>query len=400
MGTSTGGGECSLSGGSSHTITQMRPRPERLQRLPQQYFVALLGRVAAAAAQAGPPLVDLGRGNPETGPPPHVIEALRGSALEQTVHGYAPIRGLARTREAIASRYRDVYGVELDPETEVALVPGTKTAIVELALSLCDEGDTLLLPDPYYPDYPSGPALAGAVIELLPLQAPDWAPDLDAAPNAAALYLNYPSNPCAVCVPPGTFESAVRWAQRSGGAVVHDAAYMDLIYDGRKPQSFLATPGAKDIGVEMWSMSKTYGMAGWRVGFVLGNAEIVERINLLNDHNRVGIFTPLQAATIAALEGPQDSVDERVDADARRRDVIASALPEPIVCEGTFFVWLRLPEGLTAESLLLEHRVAVAPGEGFGPSGAGWARLSLAVSDELVELGAERLQRAFAAVAA
>jgi aminotransferase len=390
-----------LNGESSHTITPVRPRPERLQRLPQQYFVALLGRVAAAAAQEGPPLVDLGRGNPETGPPPHVIEALRASALEPAVHGYAPIRGLPRTREAIAARYRDVYGVELDPETEVAVVPGTKTAIVELALSLCDEGDTLLVPDPYYPDYPSGPALAGARMETVPLR-PDkgWSPDLDAAPNAAALYLNYPSNPCAVCAPPGTFESAVRWAQRTGGAVVHDAAYMDLVYDGRKPQSFLATPGAKDVGVEMWSMSKTYGMAGWRVGFVLGNAEIVERINLLNDHNRVGIFAPMQAATIAALEGPQDSVDERVAAYARRRDVLASALPEPITCEGTFFVWLRLPEGLTVEELLLEHRVAVAPGEGFGLSGAGWARISLAVPDATIELGAERLQRAFAAVAA
>ena len=389
-----------MNGGPSHTITQVRPRPDRLQRLPQQYFVALLGRVAAAAAEDGPPLVDLGRGNPETGPPPHVIEALRASALDPTVHGYAPIRGLPRTREAIAARYRDVYGVELDPETEVALVPGTKTAIVELALSLCNEGDTLLLPDPYYPDYPSGPALAGANLGLVPLHAPEWAPDLDAAADAAALYLNYPSNPCAVCAPLGTFESAVRWARRTRGAVVHDAAYMDLVYDGRKPQSFLATPGAKDVGVEMWSMSKTYGMAGWRVGFVVGNAEIVERINLLNDHNRVGIFAPTQAATIAALEGPQDSVEERVDAYARRRDVIAAALSEPIVCEGTFFVWLRLPEGLTAEALLLEHRVAVAPGEGFGPSGAGWARLSLAVSDEAIELGAERLHRAFAAVAA
>ena len=390
-----------MNGGSSHTIPQVRPRPERLQRLPQQYFVALLGRVSAAAAQEGPPLVDLGRGNPETGPPPHVVEALRSSALEPDVHGYAPIRGLPRTKEAIAARYRDVYGVELDPLTEVALVPGTKTAIVELALSLCDEGDTLLVPDPYYPDYPSGPALAGARMETVALRpAEGWSPDLDVAPEAAALYLNYPSNPCAVCAPEGTFESAVRWAERTGGAVVHDAAYMDIVYDGRKPQSFLATRGAKDVGVEMWSMSKTYGMAGWRVGFVLGNAEIVERINLLNDHNRVGIFAPMQAATIAALEGPQDSVAERVDAYARRRDVLADALPEPIVCEGTFFVWLRLPEGLTAETLLREHRVAVAPGEGFGASGAGWARLSLAVSDETIQLGAERLQRAFAAVAA
>jgi aminotransferase len=379
----------------------VRPRPERLQRLPQQYFVALLGRVAAAAAQEGPPLVDLGRGNPETGPPAHVIEALRASAREPDVHGYSPIRGLPRTKEAIAARYRDVYGVELDPETEVALVPGTKTAIVELALSLCHEGDTLLVPDPYYPDYPSGPALAGARLETVPLRPDEgWSPDLDAAPGAAALYLNYPSNPCAVCAPPGTFAAAVRWAQRTGGAVVHDAAYMDLVYDGRAPESFLATPGAKEVGVEMWSMSKTYGMAGWRVGFVLGNAEIVERVNLLNDHNRVGIFAPVQAATIAALEGPQDSVEERVAAYAHRRDLVAASLPEPIVCEGTFFVWLRLPEGLTAETLLLEHRVAVAPGEGFGPSGAGWARLSLAVSDETIERGAERLARAFAAVAA
>jgi aminotransferase len=379
---------------------QVRRRPRRLERLPDQYFVALLGRVAAAAASGGEPLVDLGRGNPEVGPPPHVVEALRESALDPTVHGYSPIRGLARTKEAIAARYRDVYAVELDPEREVALVPGTKTAIVELALALCDDGDTLLLPDPYYPDYPSGPALAGAVPVTVPLQPPSWAPDLDAAPEAAALYLNYPSNPCAVCAPRGTFESAVAWARRTGGTVVHDAAYVDIVFDERKPQSFLAAPGAKDVGVEMWSMSKTYGMAGWRIGFVVGNAEVVERINLLNDHERVGIFAPLQSATVAALEGPQDSVAERVAAYERRRDVLVAALPEPIVCEGTFYVWLRLPDGLSAETLLTEHRVAVAPGDGFGPSGAGWARLSLAVTDEQIDRGAERLARAFAAVVA
>ena len=377
----------------------MRPRPTRLQRLPQQYFVALLGRVAAAAAEDGP-LVDLGRGNPEVGPPPHVSEALAESARRPDVHGYAPIRGLAATKEAFAARYRDVYGVELDPEREVALIPGTKTGIVELALCLADEGDTILLPDPYYPDYPSGPALAGARLETFPLRADHgWAPDLDAVPDAAALYLNYPSNPCAVCAPDGVFESAVAWAARTGGGVVHDAAYIDLVYDGRRPQSFLATPGAKDAGVEMWSMSKTYGMAGWRIGFVAGNAEIVERINLLNDHNRVGIFEPMQRAAIAAFEGPQGSVAERVAAYERRRDVLAAALDVPIVCEGTFFVWLQLPEELTAERLLLEHRVAVAPGEGFGPSGAGWARLSLAVADETIALGAERLAHAFSGVA-
>jgi len=378
-----------------------QPTPERLQRLPEQYFVALLGRVAAAAAEDGPLLVDLGRGNPELGPPPHVVEALVESARSPHVHGYAPIRGLLATKAAIADRYREVYGVELDPEREVALVPGTKTAIVELALALADEGSTILLPDPYYPDYPSGPALAGARLETVPLEASmGWAPDLDAAPPAAALYLNYPSNPCAVCAPDGVFSDAVRWAERTGGAVVHDAAYVDLVYDGRRPESFLATPGARDVGVEMWSMSKTYGMAGWRVGFVVGNSEIVERINLLNDHSRVGIFEPLQRAAIAALTGPQESVAERVAAYERRRDIIAGALAGPVVCEGTFFVWLRLPDGLTAERLLAEHRVAVAPGEGFGPSGAGWARISLAVSDETIALGAERLAEAFAGAGA
>ena len=174
--------------------------------------------------------------------------------------------------------------------------------------------------------------------------------------------------------PAGTFEAAVRWAERTGGYVVHDAAYVDLVFDGRRPESFLATPGAKDVGVEMWTMSKTYGMAGWRIGFVLGNAEVVERINLFNDHSRVGIFSPMQAAAVAALEGPQDSVAERVATYEARRNRLAAALPVPIVCEGTFYVWLRLPEGLTADTLLLEQRVAVAPGRGSAraaPAGCG-----------------------------
>jgi len=379
----------------------MRARPNRLERLPRQYFVTLLARVAAAAAEAGPPLVDLGRGNPDIGPPPHVVERLREAALDPSVHGYSPIRGLARTKEALARRYRDVYQVDLDPEREIALVPGTKTAIVELALVLAGRGDTILLPDPYYPDYASGPALAGADVALLPLDlSAGWAPDFDAAPPAAAVYLNYPSNPCAVAAPPGTFAAAVEYAGRTGAVVVHDAAYVDLVFDGRARESFLATPGAKEVGVEMWSMSKTYGMAGWRIGFVAGNAEVVERINLMNDHARVGIFAPLQEAAVAALEGPEDSVEERLAIYERRRDLVAGALPEPPVCEGTFYVWIRLPEGLTADRLLAEERVAVAPGEGFGPSGAGWARLSLAVPDEALELGVERLARAFRAAGA
>jgi len=343
------------------------------------------------------PLVDLGRGNPETGPPAHVVEALDEAAGLETAHGYAPFRSLPELRAALAERYRSHYGVQLDPDTEVAVVPGTKTAIVELCLALAEEGETVVLPDPFYPDYPSGPALAGADIAYVPLDpGSGWPPDFSQAPaeNVAAVYLNFPSNPAAVAVPDGAFEDAVAYAQTTGAAIVHDFAYGDLVFDGREPRSFLATPGAKEVGVEMFSMSKSYGMAGWRVGFVVGNAEIVERINLLNDHCRVGIFRPIQEACIAALTGPQDSVAERRDTYQRRRDRVIEVLG-PQTCEGTFYIWIKLPESLTAEDLLTEHRVVVAPGEGFGPSGEGWIRLSLAVSDETLELGLERLARAF-----
>jgi aminotransferase len=253
----------------------------------------------------------------------------------------------------------------------------------------------VVLPDPWYPDYPSGPALAGAALETVPLDPlVGWQPDFSRVPreDVAALYLNYPSNPCAAVVRNGTFERAIEYARETDAAVVHDFAYADLLFDGRKPHSFLATPGAKDIGVEMFSTSKSYGMAGWRLGFVLGNAEIVDRINLLNDHSRVGIFRPIQEAGIAALTGPQDSVAERAATYERRRDRVLEVVDA--VSEGTFYVWFKLPEGLTSEQLLTEHRLALAPGEGFGPSGAGWARISLAVTDETLEVGLERLTAA------
>jgi aminotransferase len=373
----------------------IRGRPARVTRLPEQYFGALLARVSAASQAEGVSLIDLGRGNPETGPPPHVVEALTETAQRPDVHGYSPFRGLPALREALAERYGSHYGVELDADTEVAVVPGTKTAIVELSLVLAEEGQTVVLPDPYYPDYPSAPALAGARTGLLPLTpSRGWAPDFSRAPGGdiAAVYLNYPNNPCAVAVPDGAFEDAIEYAHRTGAAVVHDFAYGDLVFDGREPRSFLATPGAKEVGVEMFSMSKSYGMAGWRVGFVVGNAEIVEEMNLLNDHCRVGIFRPIQDACIAALTGPQGSVAERRDIYERRRERVREVLG-PLTCEGTFYVWLKLPDGVTMETILTKSRVALAPGEGFGPSGAGYARLSLAVSDETLELGLERLSR-------
>ncbi len=379
----------------------VRARPHRLERLPEQYFTGLLGRVAAASALAGEPLVDLGRGNPELGPPGHVVDALVSAARDPSarVHGYAPFRGLATLREALARRYASAYGVEVDPECEVAVVPGTKTALVELQLALAERGDTVLLPDPGYPDYHSGAALAGARVAPLPLDAASgWAPDFAAAPEkgVAAAYLNYPSNPCAACAPPGAFAEAVLWAERSGAALVHDFAYGDLVFDGRRPESFLATPGAKEVGVELFSMSKSYGMAGWRLGFVVGNAEIVARVNLLSDHVRAGIFAPLQEAGVAALAGEQGSVEARRAAYERRRDLVVDRLGQSARSAGTFYVWLELPDGVTADSLLAEHRVAVAPGEGFGERGRGFVRLSLAVAEDVLERGLERVAAAVA----
>jgi aminotransferase len=278
----------------------------------------------------------------------------------------------------------------------VAVVPGTKTALCEVALVTAGRGTTILLPDPGYPDYFSAVALADARLGALPLDdagQPLWG---DApAEDVSVVYLNYPSNPTAAAAPAGAFAAAVAWGQRHGAWVLHDFAYGDLVFDGRAPASFLAEEGAREVGIELFSMSKSYGMAGWRLGFAVGNRELVRRIEVLQEHVFAGIFRPVQVAGIAALTGPQASVDARRAAYERRRDRTLAALAGVEArSEGTFFVWLRLPDGLTAERLLAEYRVAVAPGEGFGANGAGCARLSLAVSDETLEAGLERLARA------
>src|SRR5256714_7823974 len=340
----------------------MRQPPERIHRLPEQYFMALLARVASAAATEGEPLVDLGRGNPEVGPPDHVVRALAESAARSDVHGYAPFAGLPALKEAIAARYDYAYGVRLDPRSEVAVLPGTKTGLMEFALCAVERGGTIVLPDPGYPDYFSAVALAGA--RVASFDGFDTPGD--------AMYLNFPTTPTAAAAPDGVFDEAVAWARRNNAWVMHDFAYGDLVFDGRKPQSFLAADGARDAGIELFSMSKSYGMAGWRLGFALGNAEVVQRLENLQDHAFAGIFRPVQEAGIAALTGPQDSVEERRATYERRRDGALGALDGlDARSEGTFFVWFRLPEEVTVERLLAEQRVAVAPGEGFGARGTG-----------------------------
>ncbi len=372
----------------------MRPAPAHIARLPEQYFTRMLAAVAAARAAPGPRLIDLGRGNPDLPPPAAAIEAVRAAALETAtpaVHGYPPFAGLPELRAAIAARYAADHGVVLDPEREVAVVPGTKTAITLVALAAAGHGDAVLVPDPGYPDYLSGVALAGAVAVALPLEAPAFQPDFGAAPDAALALLNYPSNPCAVCAREGTLESAVAWAHERGSWLMHDLAYGSLAFDGRRARSVLEVRGAREAAVELWSPSKTYGMAGWRVGFVVGAAELVARVQQLVDHTTAGVWTGLQRGLVAALVGPQDDVAARRATYQARRDRLVAALPGLAAPEAAFYAWWRLPEGLTAERLLREARVAVAAGEGFGSRGAGWARLSLAVADDDLDEGAARL---------
>ena len=378
--------------------------PRLFGRLPDQYFATILAAARRARAEPGPPLVDLGRGNPDLPPPPHALAAVH-AALEETatpaVHGYPPFRGHRFLHEAIADRYRADHGVDLDPEREVAVVPGTKTGIMLATMAGAGPGETVLLPDPGYPDYHSAVALADARVAPLALEASaGWQPDLEAAPPGALLVLNYPSNPCAVCERPGTFEAAVAFAHRHGAVLLHDFAYGFLTFDDRRGRSVLEVPGAREVAVELWSPSKIYGMAGWRIGFVVGCAAIVARINTLIDHLTAGVFTALQRGLEAALRSDQADVADRRDAYRARRDRLVARLhaagADLQPPEGTFYAWWRPPAGVTAESLLREQRLAVAPGGGFGSRGRAWVRLSLALPDADVEEGAERLVAALA----
>ena len=379
----------------------MRPAPRAITGLPEQYFTRLLAAATAARAKPGPRFIELGRGNPDIAPPEHALEAVREAALEvatPAVHGYPPFRGHASLKEAIARRYATDHGVTLDPEREVAVIPGTKSGIVLACVAVAGRGDTVLVPDPGYPDYPSGVALAGATLGTLPLDpAGAFQPDFGAVASAspALVLLNYPSNPCATCAREGTFEAAVEYARSKGCVVLHDLAYDRLVFDGHEARSVLSVPGASEVAVELWSPSKVYGMAGWRIGFLVGNAEIVERVNTLIDHATAGVWTGLQRGLEAALDGDQSLVDVRRATYERRRDDLVGRMraagAEIDASEGTFYVWWKLPRGLSAAQLVDEHRLGVADGIGFGARGAGWTRLSLALPDEDVAEAADRL---------
>jgi len=379
---------------------------QRLQALPEQFFAALAAKAGARAA-GGRDVINLGQGNPDLPTPAAIVERLKTAADNPLYHKYPPFRGFLYLKEAVAQRYKEDYGVELDPDKEVAVLFGGKTGLVELSQCLLNPGDVCLVPDPGYPDYWSGVALAGAEMTFMPLKADNgFLPDYSAIPaaqlnKAKLMFLNYPNNPTSATASGDFYRETVSFAEKHGVVVASDFAYGAIGFDGKRPVSFLQTSGAKEVGIEIYTLSKTYNMAGWRVGFAIGNARIVEMINLIQDHMYCSLFGGIQEAAAEALTGSQASVRQLVTTYERRRDTLYGALQEigwtAAKPSGSFFCWLPIPAGHTSMSfanlLLEEADIVVAPGTGFGSCGEGYVRLGLLTSEERLLEAAARIGR-------
>jgi LL-diaminopimelate aminotransferase len=334
-----------------------------------------------------------------------VIRALQRAVADAATHQYPTNRGLAQFRDAVAGFYGERFGVAIEPATEVVPVLGGKEGVAHIALACLDPGDVALAPEPGYPPYTSGPLFAGAEVHYLPLRAENaFMPDLDGiqaeiAARANLLFLNYPNNPTGAVVAPGFFDRAVEFARANELIVVHDNAYSEVAFDGYEPPSFLATEGAKDVGVEIFSLSKGWNMTGWRIGWVAGNADVVEHFRRLKTKLDSGMFDALQLAGAAALTEARGYPAEMSAIYRRRRDLMIEALAEIGLPadppQATPYVWVRVPDGHTSETftelVLEEAGVVVSPGPSFGPSGEGYVRISLTVADERLEEAAARI---------
>jgi LL-diaminopimelate aminotransferase len=376
----------------------------RLDEVPPYLFAELERRIEAMRAH-GVDVISLGIGDPDLPAPSAVVEALARASAQPETHRYPSNRGLGEFREAVGGFYADRFGVDIDPGTETIPVLGGKEGVAHVALACLDPGDVCLSPDPGYPPYTSGPVFAGAELHYLPLaEANAFMPDLDAIPQDTAaranlLYFNYPNNPTGSIVEEGFFERVVDFARSNDLVAVHDASYTEIAFDGYLPPSFLRAPGAKDVGAEIFSLSKGWNMTGWRVGWIAGNAEVVERYRQLKTNLDSGMFDALQLAGVAALTEARDFPREMSEVYRRRRDLMVDALAaiglpsEPP--RATPYVWIRVPEGhdsATFTELVLEQAaVIVSPGPSFGPSGEGFVRVSLTVPDERLEEAAGRI---------
>ena len=378
---------------------------KRLEAVPAYMFAELERRVADKR-KAGIDVISLGIGDPDRSTYAHIVEAMQTAVADPANHNYPNNRGREEFRKAFADFYDERFGVAIDLESEVIPALGAKECIYNLCFAFLDPGDTALAADPGYPVYVGGPALAGTAATLMPL-VPElsFAPDLDAvAPEdlerARLMFLNYPNNPTGAIAPEGLFERAIELAREHEILVVHDNAYSETTYDGYVAPSFLATPGAKDVGVEVFSLSKGFNMTGWRCAAILGNADAITTYWRLKTNIDSGMFEALQIAGASALAGPRGAVEEMNEIYARRRDLVVDALSEIGVevepPKGTIYVWAPVPSGHTSvsfvELVLEEAAVVVTPGSMYGPSGEGFFRISLTTPDERITEAVNRLR--------
>src|SRR6201993_4252658 len=372
----------------------------RLTRLPADVF-NITSELKASARRRGEDIIDFGMGNPDGATPKHIVDKLIESAQKTPTHRYSLSRGLPRLRKSICNWYKRRYDVELDPESEAIVTIGSKEGIAHLCLAVLDDEDTVAVPNPSYPIHIFGPVIAGSKVQSVVMQDGTAEAMLERLehdlprmhPRPKMLILNFPANPTTQCVELAFFERVVDLCRQHGIWLVHDLAYADIVFDGFRAPSILQVPGAKDIAVEFFTLSKSYNMPGWRVGFMVGNPELVAALGRLKSYFDYGTFPPIQGASILALEGPQECVQEICDNYRKRRDVLVKGLnqmswqvPMP---KATMFVWASIPERYKAmgslefaKKLLTEAKVAVSPGVGFGEHGDEHVRFSLIENEE------------------
>ena len=381
----------------------------RMKRLPP-YVIAEVNAMRAAARAAGEDIIDLGMGNPDLPPPAHVIEKLCEVAMKPDAHGYSQSKGIPGLRKAQANYYARRFNVDLDPESEVVVTMGSKEGLASLATAITGPGDVVLAPNPSYPIHTFGFIIAGATIRSVPT-TPDEAyfRALDRAmaftvPRPSILVVNYPSNPTAETVDLVFYQRLVAWAKENKVWILSDLAYSELYYDGNPTPSILQVPGAKDVAVEFTSMSKTYSMAGWRMGFAVGNQRLIAAMTRVKSYLDYGAFTPIQAAACAALNGPQDIVETNRELYRKRRDVLVESfgrsgwdIPSP---KASMFAWAPLPPALKdmgslefSKQLLTHAKIAVAPGVGYGEDGEGFVRIAMVENEQRIRQAARNVRK-------
>lgn len=370
---------------------------QRISNLPP-YLFARIERLIAEKKKAGVDVISLGIGDPDRPTPSHIVEELIKEAQNPANHQYPSSVGLLTYRRAVAHWYQKRFGVELDPATEIVSLLGSKEGIAHISWCYLDPGDIALVPDPGYPVYSGGAILAGAVPFYVPVyQEGGYLPDFDSIPpdvakKAKMMFINYPNNPTGAVADEAFFRKAIDFAREYEILICHDAAYSDVAYEGYKPPSFLQFPGAKDVGIEFHSVSKTYNMTGWRVGWAAGNPEVVEALGRLKSNIDSGVFQAVQYAAAAGLTGSQDIVDRQNAIYQERRDILVEglnslgwSLQKP---KATFYVWAPVPEGHTSESfteLVLEKAgVVITPGTGYGKNGSGYFRMAVTIEKERI----------------